>query len=617
MSCTTCQRLYAFIFGGILIYRLISPEWANLKPKVLEGEFTNEQIQAYNSQGYNIYYLPNRPSDYNPNTTLDGTHIDCFRYVFVDYDLKSNIYQDKDTFLEAIGVAGIRATKIVDSGNGVHVYWKVSNLDAMSYLRFQKRLAALYLTDPATSSIFQLMRAYNTINTKDPKNPKSCSLLWSSDAIYTCEELDKLLPAITVEDEVKCKTHYDKTYNINQDVSIDEALPPKFGQLIKSNLEAKELWSGATDDRSKNDYRLGHLMFANGFTRDEALSVLVNSAKALKRAPVHRKGYATGIVDKIWTFELTEDKKTLDLSSSIKDILQRRGDTLKGTPFRCHPRIDNTEHGFRLGQVIGLVAGSGVGKTAFALNCFRWFAEANPDYHSFFIPLEQPANEIADRWKTMCGNDTSLNDKVHVMSNYDENGAFRHLSFDEIKEYIERFQKETKFKVGCVVIDHIGALKKKGKDGENQDLMDICHAMKAFAVQTNTLLIMQSQTSREKAGIGDLELNKDAAYGTMYFEAYTDFMVTLWQPIKRCHNESACPTVTAFKFCKIRHKKARKDVIQEDTPYFMYFDSETELMRDMTQDEVTSFNYFLPKATNKRKQDRKTELVTYESVKYK
>ena len=53
---------------------------------------------------------------------------------------------------------------------------------------------------------------------------------------------------------------------------------------------------------------------------------------------------------------------------SVKEILQRSGDTVKGTPFRCHPRVDNTAHGFRLGQVIGLVAGSGVGKTAFALN---------------------------------------------------------------------------------------------------------------------------------------------------------------------------------------------------------------------------------------------------------
>lgn len=598
-----------------MIYRLIAPSW--LSKPVLEGEFTDEQIRAYNLKGYNIYYLPNHPETYQPGTTVTGRDITIFNWVFVDCDIKDGIYT-KEQFYEILGSKGIEPTKIVDSGNGIHAYWEVDNLDAMSYLRFQRRLIRLFNTDEAVGQLFQLMRLPDTINTKIKDAPVKCELVYESLVKYTAEELDKILPSITVEDEAYCIQHYEKTYGLNQQMyTIEYTLPTKFGKLMRENQEAKELFSGNVEDRSKADYRLGHLMFANSFTKDEALSVLVNSAKALQRAPIHRHAYAINIVDKIWTFEVAEDKTKLNLSSSVKDILQRSGDTLKGTPFRCHPCVDNTTHGFRLGQVVGLVAGSGVGKTAFALNLFRWFAQKNPDYHHFFIPLEQPANEIADRWRTMCGADTSLHEKVHVISNYDEDGNFRHLSFDEIKTYILQFQETKGIKVGCIVIDHIGALKKKGKDGENQDLMDICHSMKAFAVQTNTLLVMQSQSSREKAGIGDLELNKDAAYGTVYFEAYCDYLITLWQPLKRCHSEDACPTVSAFKFCKIRHKKARQDIIQEDVPYFLFFDSETEQLRDMTESEKVSFNFFLPKSTNKRKADRKTELVEYKSVPYK
>lgn len=596
-----------------MIYRLIAPRWLN-KP-VLEGKFTDEEIKKYNSQGYNIYYLPNYPSNYTGGT-VDGADVDVFTKVFVDCDLKDKVYPDKETFLETLGAVDIPPTSIVDSGNGIHVYWAVDGLDAMSYLRFQRRLMRLLRTDEAVGQLFQLMRKPGTMNTKVKDAYVPCELLYDSEIKYTAEELDKLLPPISLEDEAYCKQHYDRTYNL-ETVEISDTLPPKFGELLRSNEEAKTLFAGDVEDRSKADYRLAHIMFANGFTKEEALSVLVNSAKALERAPTHRNSYALNIVDKIWTFELAEDKKSLDLSMSVKDILQRSGDTLKGIPFRCHPMIDNTEHGFRLGQVLGLVAGSGVGKTAFALNMFRWFSQNNPDYHNFFIPLEQPANEIADRWRTMCGNDTSLHDKVHVISNYDDDGNFRHLSFDEIREYIEKFQQVTGFKVGCIVIDHIGALKKKGKDGENQDIMDICHAMKAFAIQTNTLLVMQSQSSREKAGIGDLELNKDAAYGTVYFEAYCDYLLTLWQPLKRCASEQDCPSVTAYKFCKIRHKKAKKDLIQEDVPYYMYFDSESEQMRNMTQDEKTAFDFYLPKATNKRKSDRKTDILSYTSVPYK
>jgi hypothetical protein len=603
-----------------MIFRLIAPEWAlqqnaDMK-RVIEGQFSHDELLNYNAQGYNVYYLPNTPSTYVPGRTVDGSMIDQFTWCFVDMDLKDEVCESKEQFLEALDALGITPTKVIDSGGGIHAYWQVSNLDAMSYLRLQRRFMRVLSTDEAVGQLFQLMRYPDTCNTKLKGEPRLCQILTESSSVYTAAELDQLLPPITMADEQYCQQHYDKTHGINQSSPVSTTIPPKFGKLLRENSEAKDLWATPQDDRSKADYRLGHLMFANGFSKEEAMSVLVNSAKALQRAPVHRQSYAENIADKIWTFEMTEDKEKLDLSMSVKEILQRSGDTIKGTPFRCHPRIDNTEHGFRLGQVIGLVAGSGVGKTAFALNMFRWFAQTNPDYHHFFVPLEQPVNEIADRWKTMSQGDDSLHEKVHLISNYDDDGNFRHLSFVEIREYIEKFQKVTGLKAGCVVIDHIGALKMGGKDNR-ENIEDICHQMKAFAIQTNTLLVMQSQTNREKAGVGDLELNKDAAYGTVFFESYCDYLITLWQPLKRCHSEQACPTATAFKFCKIRHKKARKDVIQEDVPYYMYFDSETEQMRDLTQDEKTSFDYFLIQATNKRKADRKTEVVKYQSVPYK
>jgi hypothetical protein len=583
--------------------------------KVLEGEFKDEDVRELNAKGYNVYYLPNYPSQYERDTIVDGTHIDCFEYVFVDCDFKDKKYKDEIEFVETLMISGIRPTRVVSSGNGVHAYWRVVDLDGMSYLRFQRRLMRLFNTDPAVGKLFQLMRLPNTINVKKGQDGPFCHVIGETDISYTAEELHKLLPPITLEDEDYCKRHYDKTFNLNQ-VNISSDMPAKWGKLLNSNLEVKALWTEPSDDRSGNDFRLGHIMFANGFTKEEAATVLASSAKALQRSPVHRISYASNIIDKIWTFEIAPDKSKSKLSKSIKEILQQTNGDVKGKPFRCHPRIDNTAHGFRLTQVIGLVAGSGVGKTAFALNMFRWFAQNNPEYHHFFIPLEQPAIEVADRWKTMCGEDTSLHEKIHVISNYDDDGTFRHLSFDEIKDYIVNFQKENNIKAGCVVIDHIGALKKKGKDGENQDIMDICHAMKAFAIETQTLLVMQSQTSREKAKSGDIELDKDAAYGTVYFESYCDYLITLWQPLKRCHSEEGCPSVTAFKFCKIRHKKVKKDVIQEDVPYYMYFDSDNEHMRDMTEEEKIAFKFFAPRALNKRKADKSTDVVEYKSVFY-
>ena len=604
------------------IFRLIAPDWLIAKhpglPRVLEGQFSGKELLNYNNRGYNAYYLPNHPIYYVKGSTVDGSSIDAFNFVFVDFDLKSSPGTSKEDFIAKLGEIAPPPSQIVDSGNGVHVYWRVTDLDAKSYLRLCRRLMRLLNTDPAVGQIYQLMRYPGTWNTKKEGQKIRCETIYESTVVYTCEELDRILPPVTPADEAYCEQHYARTHakdSLNQ--TIDETLPPKFGKLLRENQEVKALWADEADDRSKNDYRLGHIMFGNGFTKEEASRVLVNSAKAMARAPVHRLSYAENIINKIWTYELEPEILSADLSESIADILERPQTSIKGTPFRCHPRIDNTKHGFRLGQVIGLVAGSGVGKTAFALNMFQWFIQQNPDYHHFFVPLEQPGNEIADRWSTMCGADKSMDKKVHVLSNYDQDGNFRHLSLDEIKDYLKAWKEKTGNKIGCVVIDHIGALKKLSAKDERQDLMTICHKMKAFAIETDTLLVMQSQSTREKAGIGDLELNKDAAYGTIFFESYCDYLITLWQPLKRCHDQERCPTVTAFKFCKIRHKKAKEDLIKEDVPYYLYFDSGKELLRDMTQEEKIAFDFFLRQATNKRKSDRKTDIVTYQSVPYK
>jgi hypothetical protein len=601
------------------IYRCILPDWAHLEhpelKKVIEGELTNEEVQSLNEQYYNIYYLPNTPSFYEGGT-VSGSQIDQFNYVFVDMDLKNGVWNIKDSFIDEVHKFPLPPTSIVDSGNGIHVYWKMKDLDAKSYLKLQRRIIRYFRTDEAVGQIYQLMRFPNTVNTKVFGDFKLCQEIFHTKSEYLCGEMDKHLPILTFNDEEYANQHYNRTYNKEEIEEIDDTIPFKFAKLLESNPEVKDIWIGKSDDRSKDDFRLGHILFASGFTKAEATSVLVNTSKALQRAPKHRVSYATNIVDKIWIFEIAPEVEHVVLSRSVKDILSKNPEgNLKDKRFPCWKYLDNTERGFRLGQVIGLVAGSGVGKTAVALNMFEGFVSNNPDYDHFFVPLEQPATEIAERWALMCKGRPHMLEKVHVLDNYDDDGKFRHLSFTEIKDYLLRHQQLTGRKIGCVVIDHIGALKKKGRDGENQDLMDICHAMKGFAQETNTLLIMQSQAPRGKAGIGDVELDKDAAYGTMYFEAYCDYLITLWQPLKRCYVDGA-PTVTSFKFCKIRHKKQGVDKILEDVPYSVLFDPHSGKLVPLNEQEKTSLDFFLKQASNKRKQDKGGDTVKYNSVQW-
>jgi KaiC/GvpD/RAD55 family RecA-like ATPase len=597
-----------------MIYKCIFDRPGQQK-KVKEGRLTDEQIITLNDQGYNIYYYPNTSSSYAGNGFLEGSQIDTFDFVFVDFDLKSKTYDSKDSFIQFLSEFPLVPTRVVDSGNGIHAYWQVEDLNAMTFLKLQRRLCAFFKTDPAVSKINQVMRVPGTYNTKDPANLKMCEVLFEQEAIYTSEQLSAELPMITREDEDYCERHYNQTFNpADAQEIVDVKMPLRWGKLLRSNEEVRQIWLCMTDDRSESDYRLAHIMYANNFTKDEALTVLANCQKVANRAPKHRISYAQNIVDKIW---VEEEESALHMSASISTILKRKLDAhedIQGTRFHCSKLFDNTACGFRLSHVLGLVGGSGVGKTAMGLNMFLSFAENNPEYDHLMVSLEQPVEEIAAHCKTIFGDNTRLYNKIHVMGNYDEDGTFRRLTFQDIKEYILKFQKTTGKKLGCVMIDHIGALAKNSKNGENEGLITICQEMKGFAKETNTFLIMQSQTNREKAGIGDLELNKDAAYGTMNFEAFCDYMVALWQPLKRCYAQPTCPTVTAFKFCKIRHKNKNKDTMQEDVRYLLYFDPDTERLRELTQAEELAFEKFNRIATNQRKQDRKTDMVIYTTL---
>lgn len=578
-------------------------------PRVIEDDLNDECIQQLNAQSYNIYYNPNYPSKWIPGSIVDGSQIDTFSYVFLDFDLKSGGYASKEAFVTHLtSTAKLPPSAIVDSGGGCHAYWQVSDLDAMSFLRLQRRLCRLYNTDEAVSKIYQLMRLPQTNNVKVKDNPKLCSILSANDNTYTSEQLNKWLPKITAKDEEYCKNHYARTYKINQEIKVDYKLPFKFMRLLKSSKEVKELYTNDQTDRSKADYRLAHLMHAESFTREEAMSVLVNCSKAINRSDVHRNNYALNIVDKVWVFEETEDKDSIPLSSSVKDIL-RRGNAMSGKRLSCWSVFDNTQVGFRTGHVMGLVGGSGSGKTTLTLNYMYWFAKLNPDSHHLFFSGEQPIEEIAAVWANLCSEDANddILERMHILGNYDQDGTYRHMSLQEIEDYVFALEKRMKIKIGCLGIDHIGILREDGRNGEQQRIATICEKMKAVAQKTDTFLIMQSQTSREKAGQGDLELDIDAAYQSAVFEHFCDWLVTSWQPLNRIYKQAPHMTCNAYKYAKIRHKNVRLDKIQEKSVQILMFNPDTRRLSVMTQAEDIAFDHYNGIATQLRNKDRKRE----------
>lgn len=615
-----------------MLYRLILPEWAKkngwnpkVLPPVIEADLNDDELKEYNLKGYNCYAIINTSTNFKLGIKdengrpiyLKGEEIDVFTHCFADFDLKDGTYPSKEAFVEFLKHNGLKPSAIIDSGNGIHVYWYVKDLDAESYLRLQRRIARYYKTDDKVCTIYRLMRVPNTFNTKDENNFKPCSVLENNEDVeYTCEDMNNSLPVILPEDEQYCTTHYQQTYKLsNMDITVTDEIPFKFQKVMNENEEAKRLFLGPVQDRSAADWRLAHLLKAQDFTREEGMSVLLNTGKAISRSKIHRYNYANNIIDKVWTFEEKPEDDTI-LFESVEDILKADKKD-RGARIFGHPMFDAHYKGYRLGEIIGLIGGSGIGKSTFSLNMFKWFVERNPDLIHVFVSLEEPKESISEKWALICGNNKVLHSKVKIIGNRGKDNLTKRLSLWQIRDQITKMENLYKQKVGCVVIDHIGVLDQIGQDGKpyrDKGLEKVCADMQALTQSTNTFLIMLSQTSRSKAGIGDIELDKDAAFGTVFFEAYCDYVMTTWQPLKRIYKEAPYMSVNAFKYCKIRPKTLGKDNIYEDQVYGMMFDPTSSNLRQMTSEEEKSYEYWIKQAVNRRNSDKKKDISPLQTV---
>lgn len=632
-----------------MLYTLLPPTWlrdADASVRDMQLDCSLEEALEWNACGFNLYDFPNGISPErlatlpkNPHTGqprfLQAKDIDQFDWVFADWDAKHETYPSKDAFIERVLSEKVLPTRLVDSGNGIHAYYRVSDLDAKSYLRLQRRIARYLKTDPAVAMLKQLLRVPGSLNQKDPANPKPCVLLYEDlTMVYDSEALDEWLPPITAEDEEFINRHYDSSYELNQDrTNISTELPPRFLKLCREDPEINHLYFGQHKDRSIVDFRLGLQLFNHGFARDEAMSVLSRTAKAVERTRHHQIGYAENIVSKVWDAaekEVKEEQAKLKQGKypfrSAADI-EKGEHQVVGESFPCSDIVDATADGFRRKQVLGLIGGSGGGKSTFALNLFRWFVETNTnrDYIHLFVTLEMEESQVVARWNKMSEElkrerpKVNWNSLVYVLGNYGDHGEYRELGLDDIRDYAQALQTATGKKIGCLVIDHIGVLKQKRgtKDGEMDGLMGVCKGMKSLAVALDVFLVMQSQTSRAKAGLGDLPLGLDAAWGTSFFEHYCDFVVTIHQPLKRVVSRmppESKLSVMAFKFCKIRERDIVKDRVQLDETYGLSFDPATELLHPLTSDEEGRYEFWNTQANTLRKRDRHEGLNELRSI---
>lgn len=628
-------------------FRLRKPDWASRTlsngepnanftkeipgPNVIEGcNYSFEYLTQKNKEGYHIYFFPNRPSKniYDKDTKfINGKHVDTFEFVFVDMDLKDGNYKTKEEFLEVIRNFKFRPTMVVDSGNGIHVYWRISNLDRDSYLLIHQGLINTLKTDDSVWTVMQLMRAPGFLNTKIQDNFKPVSVLdneCDKTASYTKEEfLEEVKSEITQERIEKVKKHADKLdgkLQINFEHGVDgSVLPDRFLDLMEVKPYIKDIFENPKEtvgDRSKADMKLANILFSEGFNIKEAFSVISNTQKALEKG-VQAEAYAELTISKVYSDR--PKHKFQSAAAFLRDNVAKVQEPQVYGPFYMDYEVLGEP--WRRKEILGLIGGSGIGKTAVTLNILEDIAKNNShnDDVFLFFSLEMSKGQVIKRWVKQVGEASALTEKLYVIDRMDENGLPINIGLQEIYAYAKELKQVTGRHIGAIIVDHFHILSthidtKKSPtfgieseqgtgygDIKNLSLNGLATQFKALVQSLDTFGILLSQTTKEK-GAGDTPLGKDAAYGVSQYEWIVDRIITIWQPLMRIQDIST-KRFLAFQYAKIR-EKTPKDKIQEYDQKLLLYNLENGKLGIPSSEDYQEFCRLLPVAIERSKDER-------------
>lgn len=637
-------------------FRLIKPDWAKPHlangeknplfveeipgPDVLEGyNYSNEYLTEKNNQGYNLYFFPNHPSKdvYAEGTKhLNGKTIDVFNFVFVDMDLKDKVYATKEDFIKKVAQFPLKPTMVVNSGNGVHVYWRITDLTRDSYVIAQLALINYFKTDESVFTVLQLMRLPGYLNTKRHRDYVPAALYeeLSGGQSYTYSQLPpEIFSALTEDIIIRGKNHLAKLdgkikIELPSFVNLDE-LPDKFLLFIDDpkNDTPKRLFTdpkGFDGDRSRADMRLANILNKAGFNRKEALAVLSNTEKAISRGP-HRTYYANLTISKVYDQELQTKYQSVGDKLRGEDTHRKVGAPIRSTWYFDHGVLGEP---WRKKEVTGVIAGTGVGKTTVTLKWVKDTIENNPDNDDVhvFISLEMTEQSMVKRWIKLVGENSKLADRLYVVGNEDSAGEPRNIGLQEIIEICNEIKKLTGKNLGTLTIDHIGILarhidtRKKytfavhsepgagWADIRMLSLNTVATQMKALAKILDVHVFVLTQTTKGK-GQGDLPIDKDGAYGISQYENIMDRIITVWQPLMYVQNQSRCHFL-AYQYVKIREKHVN-DQIKCYQPRLLTFDMHTGDFRISTTEEFAEFERVLPMAAEARENREKKKSPGY------
>jgi KaiC/GvpD/RAD55 family RecA-like ATPase len=262
-------------------------------------------------------------------------------------------------------------------------------------------------------------------------------------------------------------------------------------------------------------------------------------------------------------------------------------------------KIDCLERPWHRGDMTGILAGSGVGKTSFALHILKSILRNNEKGIVAFVSLEMTAAEIAEKWEKMTEDCPEISDRFYIIENYDSCGKSKELTVSGIKFELSKIKEVLNETMIAYVLDHLHEI---SINGSVKDYNPICRELKNMSVELDSHGFILSQTTKGK-GTGDIPVPKDGCFGTSRYENLMTNILTIFQPLLRVQREADLP-ILSYQYAKIRYKN-KGDKVRENMNYLLYFEYDTENLRELDRNEKADFAMYYEKVLDLRQNEEK------------
>lgn len=239
-------------------------------------------------------------------------------------------------------------------------------------------------------------------------------------------------------------------------------------------------------------------------------------------------------------------------------------------------------------EMMGIVGGSGVGKSSIALEIFRHILlnNDNPDSVCIFVSLEMTTQKIAARWRKMNKDTPELADRLYVISNYGENGKSKMLTTEGILNEVNTIKDALEVDVLSTCIDHLHII--TPSKGQGDDINKIAWRLKELSVELNTFLIVLAQTTKGKQGAySDKPLDADSVYGASQLKWAVSFLISCHKPLGMLGDKAV--NCLAWGYVKIREKH-KEDPISVGVYQLLKYNEDTGTLGEMSFDDMLFFN---------------------------